>query len=380
LPCYAVIMTFLSLADVVPRLWSRLTAHFRSSFIDLFHECCKMGLGDLLQISTSMIAAFCAQASSEPEASASLEKLLSILRSRDFLSTHATPAVATALLHAAICFRNDSTRAVACSDAAAAVVDACCSSGAAAWPAFKDGSTVALAWCALHVFVDTETGHPSASVVCSQLWSKLQQCGVVAAQATALGAVVCPANASPIPITQRLVRLLDALPLEAQLATHADSAIPWSVRHHLSWMFTVDSELLLLQLMPLWISRSSFQPMWILQCAVQSGGDALRCSPQTANRTVLFCVHVLLFADDGPSLGWFCCISRAIVILRRFAALAARCCSLPWAPWLIPPKIAMLSIFSGLLWKVLHVVLVMVMVTMLVEDAAVILNQRLVLK
>ncbi len=252
-----------------------------------------MGLGDLLQISTSMIAAFCAQASSEPEASASLEKLLSILRSHDFLSTHATPAVATALLHAAICFRNDSTRAVACSDAAAAVVDACCSSGAAAWPAFKDGSTVALAWCALHVFVDTKTGHPSASVVCSQLWSKLQQCGVVAAQATALGAVVCPANASPIPITQRLVRLLDALPLEAQLATHADSAIPWSIRHHLSWMFTVDSELLLLQLIPLWISRSSFQPMWILQCAVQSGGDALRCSPQTANRTLL-CSRVAL--------------------------------------------------------------------------------------
>ena len=247
-----------------------------------------MGLGDLPQMSTSMIAAFCVQSSSEPAASASLASLLAVFQSRDFLSTHATPAVATALLHGAICFRSDSILAVACCNAAAAVVDACSSSACSAsgprlWPAFSDGSTVAIAWCALHIFADSnaEAGYHSASSTCSALWKKLVQSGVVAGQAAALRAIAPRADGSPIPITQRLMLASDSLPLEGgvtgeQLASDPDSAIPWPVRHHLLWMIQVDSETLLQQLVPLWISRSSFRPLWILQCAVQSSGDSLR--------------------------------------------------------------------------------------------------------
>lgn len=295
-------------ADLVPRLWTRITPHFQSSFIDLFHECCKMGLGDLLQMSTSMIAAFCVHASSEPAASASLVKLLTIIRSRDYLS-HATPAIATVLLHAAICFRSDSALAAVCSESAAAVVNACCSSdastsggGVGLWPAFNDGSAVALAWCALHIFVDTKTGHSSASSACSALWSKMLQLGVVAAQATPLCAVARRGDIPSMPITQRLIRVLDALPLQGQLASDADSAIPWPVRHHLSWMMQADSELLLQQLIPLWISRSSFQPLWILQCAALSPGDPLRYLPYPATRA---CVHSRLLQALGYSSASF---------------------------------------------------------------------------
>jgi hypothetical protein len=115
------------------------------------------------------------------------------------------------------------------------------------------------------------------------------QIGVVAAQAAPLCTV---AHRGDMPMSQRLMRVLDALPLQGQLASDADSAVPWPVRHHLSWMMQVDSELLLQQLIPLWISRSSFQPLWVLQCAALSPGDPLRYLPPPAMRT---CVHSPLF-------------------------------------------------------------------------------------
>ena len=135
----------------------------------------------------------------------------------------------------------------------------------------------------MHIFADSnaEAGYHSASSTCSALWKKLVQSGVVAGQAAALRAIAPRADGSPIPITQRLMLASDSLPLEGgvtgeQLASDPDSAIPWPVRHHLLWMIQVDSETLLQQLVPLWISRSSFRPLWILQCAVQSSGDSLR--------------------------------------------------------------------------------------------------------
>ena len=287
------------IADLVPRLWSRLTTPFQMAFIDLLHDCCKMGLGDLPRMGISVVAALVVQATSDSPASPSLTRLLTVLRSPDFSSSHATPALATALLHAAICFRSEPPVAAACADAAAAIVDVCCRSeggGAGVALAFRDGSAVALAWCALHIFVDTVTAKAGrtppasdASVACNAVWSQLHDAGVVAAQAAALCAVVhrVEVGSPPLLITQRLNRVLDALPLQpcddapAQPDADAACVIPWPIQHHLSWMLQVpvESELLLQQLVHVWISRSSFRPLWVLQCAVQSPGDPCRYSP-----------------------------------------------------------------------------------------------------
>lgn len=279
-------------SDLVPRLWSRLTLHFRTGFLDLFRECCKMGLGDIPQITTSMIAAFCAQASPEACGPASPSSLLAVLRSPHFLSTHACPAIASALLHAAICFRGSSDLASACCSAAAATTDACCSglyannSGSGTRPASNDGSMAALAWCAVHLFVDNDRANTCAST-CTALWAKLLEIGAVAGQARALSAVCNAAGAPALTVTQRMIRLLDVLPCEGELTADAACPVPWHIRHHLSWMVQADSEFLLQQLIPVWISRSSFRPLWVLQCTVQSPGDPLRFPPPRPTAALL---------------------------------------------------------------------------------------------
>ena len=285
--------------DLVPRLWSRLTLHFKTGFLDLFRECCKMGLGDIPQIATSMIAAFCTQACPEAFGAASASTLLAVLRSPHFLSAHASPAIASALLHAAICFCSDSDLASACCSAAAAMMDACCSglhassSGPATRPAFNDGSMAALAWCAVHLFVDNDRANICAST-CTALWTKLLEIGAVAGQARALSAVDNRCNAAaapPLTVTQRMIRLLDVLPCEGELTADAACPVPWHIRHHLSWMVQAESEFLLQQLIPVWISRSSFRPLWVLHCTVQSPGDPLRFSPPRPTAALL---HSLL--------------------------------------------------------------------------------------
>lgn len=342
-------------ADLMPRLWTRLTANFQNAFIDLLHECCSMGLGELPRMSVSMIAAFCALAPSEYAVSASLLKLLAILRSPDFLSVHAAPCVAAALLHAAICYRSEPALAVACCRTAAAVVDACCSGGACSWPADHDGSTVALAWCAAHIFAESEAEGRGASIACGAMWSKLHHAGIIATQAAALLSIPHRPGARPLSLTQRLVRVLDALPPPQLPAEGADAAIPWPLRHHLSWIVHVERELLLKQLVTVWISRSSFRPLWVLQCVMQSPGDPVRYS------ALLPCPALRhpLFPGGGPSLVWFCCTLRQSRVLRRCAAPVACCCSLPWALSLIPLQIEMLSSFSAPWSKVMLLLLML---------------------
>lgn len=376
--CYFVIFMLVRLrvvtADLVPRLWTSLTANFQSSFMDLFHECCKMGLGDLPQIISSMIAAFCAQSCHELHVSTPLLRLIAIIRSPDFLSAHAVPSVATALLHSAICFRSDSALVIACCDAAAAVVHACSSggpvtgsSGSGAWPARHDGSTVALVWCVAHIFVESQSDTRSGSIACSNLWSKLQRDGIVSAQAYALRSVIQPAGTPPLSITQRLVRVLDTLPIQEQPAEVGDCAIPWSVRHHLSWMIQAERELLLHQLVPLWISRSSFRPLWVLQCAVQSPGEPVRCFPCCS--CCCFDELNVSVSGGGSLLGLFCCTSNPSRAPRRFAAHAACCCSLPWALFRIPLKIETLSNFFARWWKVMQMQMLMMTMTYLLVEA-----------
>jgi hypothetical protein len=314
-----------------------------------------MGLGDLPRMGISMVAALVVQASSDTPVSARLTDLLAVFRSPDFSRSHASPALATALLHAAICFRSDPLVAAACADAAAAIVGVCSSSsGAAVVPAFRDGSTVALAWCALHIFVDAAASSrppptSGAPVVCDALWLQLQHTGAVAAQAAALCSVAHRAEAGspPLLITQRLKRVLDALPLHTREDAADDDAecvVPWPVRHHLQWLIQLDSELLLQQLVSLWISRSSFQPLWVLQCAVQSPGDPLRHAPPPPRAAALYSRPQL--AGVGSLFGFSCCTSNPCRTRRPFAAPAAFCCSSPWPPLRIPPPTATRSISS----------------------------------
>jgi hypothetical protein len=285
-----------------------------------------MGLGDLPRMGVSLIAASCAQASSNALISSSFSQLLAILISHDFLSEHATPVVAAALLHAAICFREVPDLAAPCCEAALAIIDACIdgakltgSSRANLRSVFCDGSSIPLAWCAMHIFVDIQAGgQPSsgigASIACSALWGKLHQAGVIATQAEALHTVLTPANSTSLLMSQRLIRLADALPLKCQPAAEVNGVIPWSLRHHLSWMIEVESELLLQQLVPVWISRSSFLPLWVLQCIVQSPGDAFRCSLQAS----LCCWPILI-----------CCCRRWVI--ARLVLLHIKCGTRPEA-------------------------------------------------
>lgn len=348
-------------ADLVPRLWTRLTTDFQSAFIDVLHECCKMGLGELPQMINSLIAAFCSQTpSSESPVSASLLRLLAILRSHDYLSAHATPSVATALLHAAVCFRSDFVLAVECCDAAVAVVDACRSistasgcCGPGAWPADHDGSTAALAWSIAHIFDESPSEHRKSSIACSALWNKFQSDGTAAAHAAALRSVPHRAGSRPLSTTQRLVRLLDTLPIQEQCAIDADRAIPWSVRHHLSWMIQAEREQLLQQLVPIWISRSSFRPLWVLQCAVQSPGDAVRYFALLRS-WLLWHAQLFTLLGGGSSRGWFCCTSSPSRAPKRSAARAACCFSWPWVLSRTPLQIETLSIFSVRWWKVMR--------------------------